>query len=90
MTQDQTQTKPNRRGLLIILSSPSGAGKSTLAKQLMAWDPSIRNIYHLPARLQMEDVMSAVSLSLGLSFIVTIFPARRAARMNPVEALRYE
>ena len=55
-----------------------------------AWDPSIRNIYHLPARLQMEDVMSAVSLSLGLSFIVTIFPARRAARMNPVEALRYE
>lgn len=31
----------NRRGLLIILSSPSGAGKSTLAKRLMAWDPSI-------------------------------------------------
>lgn len=31
-----------RRGLLIILSSPSGAGKSTLAKRLMAWDPSIR------------------------------------------------
>jgi lipoprotein-releasing system permease protein len=35
-------------------------------------------------------VLSAVGLSLGLSFIVTIFPARRAARMNPVEALRYE
>ena len=32
----------NRRGLLIILSSPSGAGKSTLAKRLMAWDPEIR------------------------------------------------
>lgn len=30
-----------RRGLLIILSSPSGAGKSTLAKRLMAWDPSL-------------------------------------------------
>ncbi|MGO4908947.1 guanylate kinase [Pseudorhodobacter sp. W20_MBD10_FR17] len=33
---------PNRRGLLLILSSPSGAGKSTLAKMLMEWDPSLR------------------------------------------------
>ena len=32
----------DRRGLLIILSSPSGAGKSTLAKRLRAWDPSIQ------------------------------------------------
>lgn len=31
-----------RRGLLIILSSPSGAGKSTLAGRLRAWDDSIR------------------------------------------------
>jgi lipoprotein-releasing system permease protein len=54
------------------------------------WDPSIRGIYALPAKLQIGDVMSAVALSLGLSFIVTVFPARRAARMNPVEALRYE
>ena len=54
------------------------------------WDPSIRGIYALPAKLQVGDVMSAVALSLGLSFVVTIFPARRAARMNPVEALRYE
>lgn len=54
------------------------------------WDPAIRGIYHLPAKLEYGDVMSAVGLSLGLSFVVTIFPARRAARMNPVEALRYE
>ena len=54
------------------------------------WDPAIRGIYALPAKLQLNDVLSAVALSLGLSFVVTIFPARRAARMNPVEALRYE
>ncbi len=54
------------------------------------WDPSIRGIYALPAELRLGDVVSAVSLSLGLSFLVTIFPARRAARLNPVEALRYE
>ena len=54
------------------------------------WDPSIRGIYALPAKLRLADVMSAVGLSLFLSFVVTLFPARRAARMNPVEALRYE
>lgn len=54
------------------------------------WDPSIRGIYNLPAKLILGDVLSAVGLSLGLSFAVTLFPARRAARMNPVEALRYE
>ncbi|WP_333713565.1 ABC transporter permease [Yoonia sp.] len=54
------------------------------------WDPSIRGIYNVPAELRLEDVLKAVSLSLGLSWIITIFPARRAARMNPVEALRYE
>ncbi|MCB1339816.1 MAG: lipoprotein-releasing ABC transporter permease subunit [Pseudooceanicola sp.] len=54
------------------------------------WDPSIRGIYALPAELHLADVMKAVILSLGLSFVVTIFPARRAARLNPVEALRYE
>ena len=31
----------DRRGLLIILSSPSGAGKSTLARRLMGWDPTL-------------------------------------------------
>lgn len=54
------------------------------------WDPAVRGIYELPAQLRLPDVLSAIALSLGLSFIVTIFPARRAARMNPVEALRYE
>ena len=54
------------------------------------WDPSIRGLYQLPAELRMVDVLKAVGLSLGLSFVVTWFPARRAARLNPVEALRYE
>lgn len=54
------------------------------------WDPSIRGIYEIPAELKLDDVITAVTLSLGLSFGVTYFPARRAARMNPVEALRYE
>jgi lipoprotein-releasing system permease protein len=54
------------------------------------WDPSIRGIYFLPAKLQWIDIAKAVGLSLGLSYFITLIPARRAARMNPVEALRYE
>ncbi|WP_438991502.1 lipoprotein-releasing ABC transporter permease subunit [Lentibacter sp.] len=67
--------------IFAIVNGVSGGG---------IWDPAVRGISFLPAKLQVQDVMSAVGLSLGLSFIVTIFPARRAARMNPVEALRYE
>lgn len=67
--------------IFAIVNGVSGGG---------IWDPAVRGISFLPAKLQLVDVMSAVGLSLGLSFVVTIFPARRAARMNPVEALRYE
>lgn len=55
-----------------------------------AWNPAKYQIYRLPAELNAWDVFRATALSLGLSFTVTYFPARRAARMNPVEALRYE
>ena len=54
------------------------------------WDGAVRGIYRLPAKLEVGDVLSAVGLSLFLSWGITLIPARRAARMNPVEALRYE
>ncbi len=42
------------------------------------------------AIITVSDVLSSVALSMGLSWLITYFPARRAARLNPVEALRYE
>lgn len=44
----------------------------------------------LPSVVILEDVVSVVAMSLGLSFLATLYPAWRAARLDPVEALRYE
>src|ERR687892_222768 len=45
---------------------------------------------HLPARIEAPDVVSVVLMSLALSLLATIYPSWRAARLDPVEALRYE
>jgi lipoprotein-releasing system permease protein len=45
---------------------------------------------HLPARIEAPDVVSVVLMSLALSLLATLYPSWRAARLDPVEALRYE
>jgi lipoprotein-releasing system permease protein len=45
---------------------------------------------HLPARIEAGDVASVVAMALALSLLATLYPAWRAARLDPVEALRYE
>jgi lipoprotein-releasing system permease protein len=44
----------------------------------------------LPAEVSAHDVMAVVGMSLGLSLLATLYPSWRAARLDPVEALRYE
>ena len=44
----------------------------------------------LPSVLLAEDVVGVVAMSLCLSILATLYPAWRAARLDPVEALRYE
>jgi len=44
----------------------------------------------LPAKVDPMEVVSVVGMALGLCFIATLYPAWRAARLDPVEALRYE
>ncbi|ALD01458.1 MAG: lipoprotein-releasing ABC transporter permease subunit [Acinetobacter sp.] len=47
-------------------------------------------INYLPSYLRWQDVVIIVCLSLLLSFLATIYPAFRAAKTQPAEALRYE
>jgi len=47
-------------------------------------------ITELPSDLQSADVIAITLVSLVLSFVATLYPSWRAARVNPAEALRYE
>ena len=44
----------------------------------------------IPARIEADEVAAVVVMALALSFLATLYPSWRAARLDPVEALRYE
>jgi len=74
-----------------------------LAANLTPWVSALENllgarifsgdlyyISYLPSKLEMPDVLLVCSAGLLLSFLATIFPAWRASRTAPAEAMRYE
>ncbi|WP_339334684.1 lipoprotein-releasing ABC transporter permease subunit [uncultured Maricaulis sp.] len=54
------------------------------------WDPSVYYLYRIPAQLDWGEVVFITAFGFAISLLVTIPPAWRAARLDPVEALRYE
>ena len=54
------------------------------------FNPELYFLSQLPAKMDAGETFSVIVMALVLSFIATLFPAWRAARLDPVEALRYE
>jgi len=54
------------------------------------FSPEIYFLTHLPAVIDWGEVVQVVTIALVLSFLATLYPSWRAARLDPVEALRYE
>ncbi|MSP94669.1 MAG: lipoprotein-releasing ABC transporter permease subunit [Alphaproteobacteria bacterium] len=52
--------------------------------------PEIYFLSRMPSLIQVGDVVAVVAMALTLSFFATLYPSWRAARLDPVEALRYE
>ena len=66
-------------------------------RQFISWltrtdvfSPELYFLSQLPADMDTGETTAVVLMSLGLSYLATLYPAWRAARLDPVEALRYE
>jgi len=75
-----------------LVESAMMSGLGGLAGVLIAWGVAllVRNVTPVPMELPLSSVLVGVGLSAVVGLFFGIYPARRAARMDPIEALRYE
>ncbi len=66
-------------------------------RQFLSWltstelfPPTLYFLSHLPAEMDPAETTAVVVMALALSLLATLYPSWRAARLDPVEALRYE
>lgn len=60
------------------------------AYRVFALEPQVYSIPYVPFRLVAGDVLAVCFTAILVTLLATIYPARSAARLNPVEALRHE
>jgi lipoprotein-releasing system permease protein len=70
------------------VSAAIAALESLLGMQFLNAD--VYFIDYIPSQLMLQDVLLVCAAALLLSFLATLYPAWRAARTQPAEALRYE
>jgi len=54
------------------------------------FSPELYFLSKLPADMNLKETLAVLVMALGLSLLATLYPSWRAARLDPVEALRYE
>jgi lipoprotein-releasing system permease protein len=54
------------------------------------FDPTVYYLESLPAKLDWHQVVEVILMSFALSLLATIYPSWRAAKIDPIEALRRE
>lgn len=77
-------------GVLFCLNIQEIQGWVEAVTGARVFNPEVYYLTHLPAKLNSGEVMEVVVMSLALSLLATIYPSWRAARTDPVEALRHE
>ena len=60
------------------------------SRQLITIPAEVYFIDHLPIHIQATDVAMVVVASLLVAVLATVYPARKAAALHPVEAIRYQ
>jgi len=77
-------------GVLVCLNIESIREFLSWLLGVTLFNPELYFLSELPAKMDLGETVSVIVMALALSFIATIFPAWRASRLDPVQALRYE
>jgi lipoprotein-releasing system permease protein len=77
-------------GLVISLNIESIREFLSWLTNTQLFSPELYFLSKLPAQVDAGETTAVVIMALTLSFLATLYPSWRAARLDPVEALRYE
>jgi lipoprotein-releasing system permease protein len=80
-------------GVIGVMGTTAGAilglGTCGLIELLGIQLPEAYYVRTLPVRLQPTELLVVIAVSMGISLLATIFPARSAAKLEPLEGLRH-